>query len=104
MCSTTTAVDLWHRVWLRQLSGTQLCRPNRLEVGAADTCTIESGLFDGVTLGSTIMVRVPNKDQRSGDYSEMAVAYRCERGTVSRVPQLTSDTPVCYCETWLLFS
>lgn len=43
---------------------------------AADTCTIEAGLFEGVTLGSTIMVRVPNKDQRSGDYSEMAVAYR----------------------------
>jgi len=45
-------------------------------VRAADTCTIESGLYDGATLGSTIMVRVPNKDQRSNDYSEMALAYR----------------------------
>ena len=55
---------------VHSLQLTALCAP------CADTCTIEAGLFEGVTLGSTIMVRVPNKDQRSGDYSEMAVAYR----------------------------
>ena len=33
-------------------------------------------MYEGVTLGSTIMIRVPNKDQRSDDYSEMALAYR----------------------------
>ena len=33
-------------------------------------------MYDGITLGSTIMIRVPNKDQRSDDYSEMALAYR----------------------------
>jgi chorismate synthase len=33
-------------------------------------------MYDGLTLGSPIMIRVPNKDQKSGDYSEMAVAYR----------------------------
>lgn len=31
---------------------------------------------DGQTLGTPVAVLVRNKDQRSGDYSEMAVAYR----------------------------
>jgi len=40
---------------------------------AADTCAIEAGYdFDiGRTLGSPLMIRVPNKDQRSGDYSQV---------------------------------
>lgn len=41
-----------------------------------DTCEILSGVFNGVTLGTPIAVLVRNKDQRSGDYSEMSVAYR----------------------------
>ena len=41
-----------------------------------DTASILSGVLDGVTLGTPITVVVPNKDQRSGDYKEMAVAYR----------------------------
>ncbi|GBF99952.1 chorismate synthase [Raphidocelis subcapitata] len=41
-----------------------------------DTCEILSGVADGVTLGTPIAVLVRNKDQRSGDYSEMSVAYR----------------------------
>jgi chorismate synthase len=41
-----------------------------------DTCEILSGVFDGVSLGTPIAVLVKNKDQRSGDYSEMSVAYR----------------------------
>ena len=41
-----------------------------------DTAEILSGVGDGVTLGSPIAILVRNKDQRSGDYSEMAVAYR----------------------------
>jgi chorismate synthase len=41
-----------------------------------DTCEILSGVFDGVSLGTPIAVLVRNKDQRSGDYSEMSVAYR----------------------------
>jgi hypothetical protein len=41
-----------------------------------DTCEILSGVADGVTLGTPIAVVVRNKDQRSGDYSEMSVAYR----------------------------
>ena len=41
-----------------------------------DKCEILSGVVDGVTLGTPIAVVVRNKDQRSGDYSEMSVAYR----------------------------
>ncbi|CAD7697777.1 unnamed protein product [Ostreobium quekettii] len=42
----------------------------------SDTCEVLSGLADGVTLGSPIAVLVRNKDQKSGDYGEMEVAYR----------------------------
>ncbi|CAK6701870.1 chorismate synthase [Synechococcus sp. CBW1107] len=35
-----------------------------------------SGLLDGVTLGTPIAMVVRNKDQRPGDYSEMAVTFR----------------------------
>mmetsp|Transcript_4527 Transcript_4527/g.13011 ORF Transcript_4527/g.13011 Transcript_4527/m.13011 type:complete len:423 (+) Transcript_4527:251-1519(+) len=43
-----------------------------------DTCTIEAGIDNNIgrTLGSPIMIRVPNKDQRSQDYGQMEVAYR----------------------------
>jgi chorismate synthase len=41
-----------------------------------DAAEILSGVFDGVTLGTPIAVLVRNKDQRSGDYTEMDVAYR----------------------------
>ncbi|KAF8056235.1 CS2 [Scenedesmus sp. PABB004] len=41
-----------------------------------DTAEILSGVGDGITLGTPIAVLVRNKDQRSGDYSEMSVAYR----------------------------
>ncbi|EFJ22409.1 hypothetical protein SELMODRAFT_105551, partial [Selaginella moellendorffii] len=41
-----------------------------------DTCKILSGVAQGMTLGTPIAVLVPNTDQRGGDYSEMALAYR----------------------------
>ena len=42
-----------------------------------DACEILSGVgVDGVTLGTPIAVLVRNKDQRSQDYGEIAVAYR----------------------------
>ncbi len=41
-----------------------------------DLVEILSGLLDGVTLGTPIAMVVRNKDQRPGDYSEMAVAFR----------------------------
>lgn len=41
-----------------------------------DTCTIYSGVSDGITTGTPIHVSVPNTDQRGGDYSEMSTAYR----------------------------
>ena len=39
-------------------------------------CLWCTGVSDGITLGTPICVMVPNKDQKSGDYSEMSVAYR----------------------------
>ncbi|KAK8446317.1 hypothetical protein SEVIR_9G469600v4 [Setaria viridis] len=41
-----------------------------------DTCKILSGTHEGLTTGTPIHVFVPNTDQRGGDYSEMAKAYR----------------------------
>jgi chorismate synthase len=41
-----------------------------------DTCTISSGVSEGVTTGTPIHVSVPNTDQRGNDYSEMSLAYR----------------------------
>lgn len=39
----------------------------------ADTCTIEAGYDVDTqrTLGSPIMIRVPNKDQQSKDYAQV---------------------------------
>ena len=41
-----------------------------------DTCEIMSGVFEGRTTGTPICIMVRNKDQRPGDYSEMATTYR----------------------------
>ncbi|KAI9124485.1 hypothetical protein K1719_004407 [Acacia pycnantha] len=41
-----------------------------------DTCKIFSGVSEGVTTGTPILVVVPNTDQRGHDYSEMSLAYR----------------------------
>jgi len=42
-----------------------------------DSCEILSGVgLDGITLGTPIAVLVRNKDHRSQDYGEIAVAYR----------------------------
>ncbi len=41
-----------------------------------DTCEILSGVFEGQTLGTPIMILVRNKDARPQDYQEMAIKYR----------------------------
>ncbi len=41
-----------------------------------DRVEILSGLLDGVTLGTPIAMVVRNRDQRPGDYKDMAAAYR----------------------------
>ncbi|NEQ73258.1 MAG: chorismate synthase [Okeania sp. SIO2C9] len=41
-----------------------------------DICEILSGVFEGQTLGTPIMMLVRNKDARSQDYQEMASKYR----------------------------
>ena len=42
----------------------------------ADRCRILSGVFEGRTLGTPILVLVPNEDARPEAYSEMATAFR----------------------------
>ena len=42
----------------------------------ADQVEVLSGLLDNSTLGTPIAMLVRNKDQRPGDYKEMAVAFR----------------------------
>lgn len=55
-------------------------RPGQSKVTTAraesDTVTILSGTENGVTLGTPIGLYVPNKDQRPGDYAEMAKVPR----------------------------
>ncbi|KAJ9698148.1 hypothetical protein PVL29_007302 [Vitis rotundifolia] len=41
-----------------------------------DTCQIYSGIAEGLTTGSPIMVHVPNTDQTAYDYSELSRASR----------------------------
>ncbi|GAB2286806.1 hypothetical protein Dimus_021199 [Dionaea muscipula] len=41
-----------------------------------DTCRIYSGVYQGLTTGSPIMIYVPNTDHRGPDYKEMSIAYR----------------------------
>ncbi|MGL5508356.1 MAG: chorismate synthase, partial [Microcoleaceae cyanobacterium] len=42
----------------------------------ADVCEILSGVFQGQTLGTPIMILVRNQDARSQDYDEMASKFR----------------------------
>src|SRR6478609_4001687 len=42
----------------------------------SDTVQILSGVFEGRTLGTPISLLIPNEDQRSGDYAEIAEKYR----------------------------
>jgi len=42
----------------------------------SDTVQLLSGVFEGQTLGTPISMLIPNQDQRSGDYSEIAEKYR----------------------------
>jgi len=42
----------------------------------SDTFQIQSGVFDGKTTGTPIMILIPNEDQRSKDYSHIADKFR----------------------------
>lgn len=42
----------------------------------SDTVSVLSGVLDGLTLGTPILLMVHNEDQRSGDYDEMREKYR----------------------------
>jgi len=41
-----------------------------------DQFEICSGVFEGKTTGAPILIRIPNKDQRSADYSQLEDVYR----------------------------
>ncbi|KAL1826162.1 hypothetical protein ACET3Z_012940 [Daucus carota] len=41
-----------------------------------DTCTIYSGVSEGLTTGTPIMVKIPNTNQQGDVYNELSVAYR----------------------------
>ncbi|GMG99388.1 hypothetical protein Nepgr_001228 [Nepenthes gracilis] len=41
-----------------------------------DTCQIYSGIAEGVTTGTPIMVKVTNTNPRGNDYDELSIAYR----------------------------
>ncbi len=55
-------------------------RPGQSEIVTprkeADRCRILSGVFEGVALGTPIMIMVDNQDARPEAYSEMKTAYR----------------------------
>jgi chorismate synthase len=42
----------------------------------SDTVRIQSGVFEGRTLGTPISLHIPNENQRSADYDEMREKYR----------------------------
>src|SRR5690554_5434475 len=55
-------------------------RPGQSDLTTArtetDTVTFLSGIFEGVTTGTPIAFQIPNKDQRSKDYSNIKDIYR----------------------------
>ncbi|HSQ40706.1 MAG TPA: chorismate synthase [Fibrobacteraceae bacterium] len=49
----------------------------------ADRVAIQSGIFEGKTTGTPIALIIPNEDQRSHDYSDMALWYRPSHADVT---------------------
>ena len=67
-----TAADIQFDLDRRRPGQSKITTPRQ----ETDTCEILSGVFEGQTLGTPIMILVRNKDARPQDYSEMATAYR----------------------------
>jgi chorismate synthase len=42
----------------------------------SDTCQIQSGIFEGKTIGTPISLFLPNENQKSQDYAHLAQVYR----------------------------
>ena len=60
-----------HQLPLRRPVG-QLSTPRQ----EADPFVIESGVYNGKTTGSPILIRIPNSDTKSGDYAPFAATPR----------------------------
>ena len=74
-CPAGVAVDAAHiqaALDRRRPGQSDLTTPRK----EADAVHIQSGLFEGFTTGTPISLFIPNADQRSGDYSHIAHAYR----------------------------
>jgi chorismate synthase len=67
-----TVEDIQHELDRRRPGQSEIVTPRK----EADKAEILSGLIDGQTLGTPISMLIPNQDQRSGDYSEIAEKYR----------------------------
>eukprot|EP01038_Epipyxis_sp_PR26KG_P005501 gene5501-7616_t len=67
-----TTLDIQKELDKRRPGQSRLTTPRDEE----DMVEILSGVANGVTLGTPISMVVRNKDQRSGDYDEMAAKYR----------------------------
>ena len=64
----------------------------------ADRVEVLSGLIDDTTLGTPIAMLVRNKDQRPGDYKEMAVANRPSHADAPYRPSTASRPEVVAAE------
>ncbi|GAB2215492.1 hypothetical protein Droror1_Dr00019879 [Drosera rotundifolia] len=69
---TLSEADIQEELDRRRPGQSRITTPRK----ETDTCKIYSGVSEGLTTGSPIMVSVPNTDQRGGDYKEMSTAYR----------------------------
>ncbi len=67
-----TVEDIQHELDRRRPGQSEIVTPRK----EADRAEIFSGLSDGLTLGTPIMVLVRNEDQRSEAYTEMREKYR----------------------------
>lgn len=64
--------EIQHELDRRRPGQSKITTPRK----ETDTCEILSGIFEGQTLGTPIVILVKNKDARPQDYQDMAIKYR----------------------------
>jgi chorismate synthase len=67
-----SAADIQRELDRRKPGQSKITTPRQED----DRCEILSGVFEGKTLGTPIMILVKNRDARSEDYREMADKFR----------------------------